>query len=135
MIVGHHPETELPVKKGDVVRLKKGTSVKSYRPKGNYTLTRAQDVTVFDIFNGISKSVPWCERDGYLRARPDCQAVFEKYDELKLDALTHPDALESDRLWNEARALKIHESNPTVHWVGTGGYWCWVDINDVIGGI
>lgn len=22
--------------------------------------------------------------------------------------------------------------NPTVNWAGTGGYWCWVDINDVL---
>jgi hypothetical protein len=135
MIVGHHPETELPVKKGDVIRLKKGTAVKSFRPKGNYTLARAQDVKVFDIFNGISKTVPFCERDGNLLKRADCRAVFEKYDELILDSETHPDSVESDRLYREAIALKIHESNPTVHWVGAGGYWCWVDINDVIGGI
>ena len=37
--------------------------------------------------------------------------------------------------WNDATQkydqVRIPRDNPAVEWPGEGGYWCWVDINDV----
>lgn len=37
--------------------------------------------------------------------------------------------------WNEATQkydlVKIPRDNPAVEWPGEGGYWCWVDINEI----
>lgn len=27
---------------------------------------------------------------------------------------------------------RVPTANPTVEWAGSGGYWCWVDINDIL---
>lgn len=37
--------------------------------------------------------------------------------------------------WDEAaqkyREVRIPRDNPSVNWPGEGGYWCWVDLNEI----
>lgn len=37
--------------------------------------------------------------------------------------------------WNEATRkydeVRVPRDNPAVEWVGEGGYWCWVDLNEI----
>ncbi len=118
---GYHEE--LPFKRGDRVRVKKGARLISTHPKKPepYQAYRSQVVTVHHTMPGQSYSHVtitererhWLEAKGY---SPELEEMDKLYEEERLE---------------EWRAFRIHTQNPRVVWVGTGHYWVEADINDV----
>jgi hypothetical protein len=125
---GYHNFKDLPDLQGKQVKLPVGTVVKSTNSaKRSYTLKRAQTVRVNHLGCGESVCVGTELLNGSRRGciNPDsCQAVLEKYGTDCPDALVqHPDATVLHR------QVFLPISNPTVVWVGSGGYWCEADLN------
>lgn len=115
--------SELPFKRGDKVRVKKGANLLSTHPKkdGPYKAYRSQIITVHHTMPGQSynqttvteRERTWLEAKGY---GPQ---------------LAEMDKLLEEERYDEWRDYKIHTQNPRVVWVGTGSYWVEADINDV----
>ena len=109
--------SSLPVKAGDVVTIPRGTVAKTMHPNRNqYVTARAQKVRVNHTMPGQSYAFSMI---GEREARD-----FG----LDMDQLRKMRA-EDHKLFRDSYH---HVSNPAVCWAGTGGYWCEVDINDVI---
>lgn len=77
---GYHPESELPIKRGDKVRVPKGTFIRTTHPqRENGPSKRTQTVTINHILNGTDEhkgyhgewqyrtnpSVVWAGTGGY----------------------------------------------------------------------
>ncbi len=114
---------DLPFKRGDRVRVKKGATLFSTHPSkdGPYTAYRSQTVVVHHTMPGQSygymtiteRERYWLETKGYG------------------EQLAEMDRLLEEKKYDEWRDFKIHTQNPRVVWVGTGSYWVEADINDV----
>ena len=118
---GFHEEADLPVKRGDRVRVRKGAKLISTHPKkgGEYEAYRSQVVTVHHIMPGQSYDGILTESQrGWLETKGFSEQLAE------MDRLR----TEDQAAWNDYR---IHTKNPRVVWAGTGGYWIEADINDV----
>lgn len=119
---GYHPESELPFKRGDRVRVKKGATLTSTHPKkeGPYPAYRSQVVTVHHLLPGMSYHAH------HIGERERMHLEVKGFgDKLKaLDVLRESD----QEAWCNAT---LPVKNPTVVWVGTGNYWVEADINDV----
>lgn len=118
---GFHTDAALPIKRGQKVVIPAGTTVRSMGSKGTYVTKRAQTVTVRTVMNGQSVPNHYALNDkdyhGPLKAKG--------FDFAPLEALR---AANSPEYYNGYVAI----SNPTVSWAGAGGYWCDVDINDIL---
>jgi len=91
--VGYHERFVLPLQKGDVVTIRRGTTIRTTHPRRgpSYVAGRSYKVTVHSLMTGSSDRTPG----------PNGEVVLTPRD------------------------------NPAVQWPGDGGYWCWVDINDI----
>ena len=115
--------SDLPFKRGDKVRVKKGARLFSTHPKkdGEYNAYRSQIVTIHHTMPGQSygafmireRERLWMEAKGF-------GPQLEEMDRL----------IEENR-YDELNNFQIHTQNPRVVWVGTGSYWVEADINDV----
>ncbi len=119
---GYHADADLPFKKGDRVRVKKGARLFSTHPQkgGYYESYRSQVVTVKHMMRGQTYMPPHItegERD-----RLELKGFGEQLAEM--DRLRKTDM----QAWHNFR---IHTRNPRVVWAGTGGYWIEADVNDV----
>ncbi len=102
--IGYHEDNELPIKRGDVVTIPKGTTVRTMHPSRKlYVTKRSQKVTVDHILNGI----------GLPEGHPRCDEFYRAFHDHETSA---------------TRQIR----NPSIRWPGTGGYWCEADINDVL---
>jgi hypothetical protein len=55
---GYHADHELPIKKGDVVTIRKGTTIRTMAPNGKVRVAgRTYKVTVDHILNGMNRPV------------------------------------------------------------------------------
>lgn len=52
MYIGYHDLSDLPIKKGDKVRIPKGTEIRSMGAKGTHKSGRAQTITVNHMCTG-----------------------------------------------------------------------------------
>jgi len=128
--VGYFEENALPFKKGDTVVIPAGVEIQTLHPSKPHKIInkRKRKVKVNHLMNGQSISPDFFKRNDF----PGYDAEFDHYDLLRLDARTEPDAEKSIAKWKALREYKIHTRNPKIVWPGTGGYWCEVDINDLL---
>ncbi len=122
---GYHDTSKLPIKRGDMIVIPAGVSVKTMHPsRDTYVTKRAQTVKVHSV--GCGQSIPnraaLLDRDYYepLKARG--------FDFTELEAAREANSAE---FYNGFVAFK----NPTVTWAGAGGYWCDADLNDLLSAI
>lgn len=119
--LGYHNDAALPIKQGQEIIIPAGVTVRSCGSRGAYVTKRAQKVKVRMLMPG--QSVParlaLNDRDYYntLDARG--------YDFAIIKALRDTNDM-------EYYSLMVPISNPSVTWAGAGGYWCDVDINDIL---
>ena len=126
---GYHDFNDLPDLRGKQVKLPAGTEVTSTNPaKRERVLKRAQTVQVHHMGCGESRCVGTVFSNGERHAvrlyREESAAVKAKYGTDDHEVLVHhPDT----RTLHGQVFLPI--SNPTIIWVGSGGYWCEADLN------
>jgi len=118
---GYHSDSALPIKRGQKVVIPAGVTVRSLGAKGTYVTKRAQTVTVHIIMPGQSIPNHWALGDKDYR-RPLEAKGFDFGPLEALRAANSPEYYEG----------KVNVSNPMVTWAGAGGYWCDVDINDIL---
>ena len=128
--IGYHDTKALPFRDGDMVTIPAGVLVRTMNPsKEPYRTTRKQTRKIDHILCGQSEAVWLVKRSRY----PQYSELFALYD-LAMDMAHEQDCPTKRRkLIDFANKLAIPHSNPDVRWAGSGGYWCWVDINDVLG--
>lgn len=118
---GFYTDGDLPVKPGDKVRIKKGTTLKSMHPSkdGPYESGKMMTITVDHVLNGVSMPAQELlyRRGRYGEDDPTLKGV--DWEEVN-------NVVQSD-LYN----VLIPVQNPRVVWAGAGKYWVEADINDV----
>ncbi len=121
---GYYTDSELPIKPGTKVRLKKGTMLNSMHPSkdGPYECGRTMTIEIDHVLNGISKPAYMLL---YERNRHGADSPL----------LGNIDWDEVGRTYHENTAESYKKmfpvQNPRVVWAGAGGYWVEADINDV----
>lgn len=139
---GYYEPSELPIKCGDTVRVKRGTVVKRLfhgekRAKQTYT------ITVDHVLSGRAMNVgTFHPADDQGPDRLALMSFREKYSEPfariygthNLEALVFymvavPRITVSGKVYY---SLFLPLSNPEVRWAGSGGYWMEADINDIL---
>jgi hypothetical protein len=114
--IGYHENEQLPFKQKQRVKIPKGTYVKSTNPKyktegkrgyGGFHLKRDLWVTIHHF---------------------GCGQCVEEHDYLKDYKHYYPNA----PIVETKYGLKYATQNPSIIWVGAGGYWHEVDINAVL---
>lgn len=128
--VGYHDTKTLPFRDGDTVTIPAGVLVKTMHPsKEPYRTVRKQTLTIDHILGGMSEAIWLCKRSRY----PQYSELFALYD-LAMDVAYEVGCKTKQRkIIDFANKLAIPHANPELRWPGSGGYWCWVDINDLLG--
>lgn len=148
---GYHQD--LPFKKGDKVRIKRGTLLKSTHPQrdGKFPSRRTYNVTVHHTMPGMSMVVGHIYKDGtYAWGSVHWRDLYRRCRALGIDYGVYgpPDTQESKTVLeaimqsphcevresgyrHHAKDIWLHMENPSVVWPGSGGYWTEADINDV----
>lgn len=135
--VGYHDAHTLPFKRGEKVVIPAGTRVRSYNPsKKEWFTTRKQVVAISMIMPGMSAN-PGFQKRRDIEQMCEGKAIdvndhYFRWEFMALQAREEQDQQISSMLYREYREYKIPVDNPTVQWAGTGGYWTWVDINDIL---
>ena len=118
---GFHETRALPFKRGQKIVIPAGVTVKTTGPRKTYVTKRAQTITVGPIMNGTSIPISWALGDRHYREPLEAKG----FDFAPLEALR---AANSPEYYHGSVAI----SAPQITWVGSGGYWCDVDINDIL---
>lgn len=115
-LLGFHYHEQLPFKKGEKVKISKGTFVHSTNPKHKSNLGRH-----YGSF--------YLKRDLWVTIHHfGCGQSVEEHDYLKDYKDIYPDA----PIIETQYGLRYATQNPSVIWAGSGGYWHEVDINEVL---
>ena len=151
MYEGYCETKTLPYKRGQMVTILRGTTLRSKHPqkKGPYAATRKQTVKIhhFGCGSTLSLGTEYVDPDGttkfYCLQRQKDVAHYGKRLGYEGDTWK-PAFIEwlrskcvrvqrgSGNYDGKVYDLKLHYENPTVCWPGTGGYWIEADINDVL---
>ena len=151
-LIGYHNTSDLPIKMGQMVTIPKGTKVKSTHPhRKDYVTKRKMTIKVNHLGSGESWSIGNLYRK---EGQPDDFRLTGVNDRdlhylAECLGLPHSNKAEDDAalatLIDIAKQnlkpsndtgtafnafVPVH--NPCVTWAGTGGYWCDVDINDIL---
>ena len=121
---GYHESNQLPFRQGQKVVIPAGVTVKTTNPsKDDYVLARRQTVEIKMFMPGRSVSMHYAMGEAWIVRK------FREERGIDLDAVGRK-LLEEDR--DQFYNGRIHLDNPKVCWAGTSGYWCEVDINDIL---
>ena len=118
---GYHETSVLPVKRGQKVVIPAGVTVRSSGSRGTYVTKRVQTITVGPIMNGQSVPAHYALNDRRYRKPLEDKG----YDFAPLEALR-------DANTKDFYQTMIPILPPTISWVGSGGYWCEVNLNDIL---
>lgn len=127
--LGYHEDAQLPFRRGQELVVPAGTPVVSTHPeRRRYETTRRQTVRVHTFGCGRSFRVGLVsatgERRGCLASERDRDVLEELYGSSDPGLLVaRPETVVV------GHDVFLPVSNPTVLWVGTGNYWCEVDLN------
>lgn len=149
--IGYTDESELPLKPGQTVTIKKGMPVRhpkfgvtgagrTYKVKVNHILN-GQTWTVGTVIRreGEEERFIWNQRDKdmySLMARYHLPYGTNAEREASKETLRQM-ALKNLKPYNDKPDCHIfhaciHIENPSIRWAGTGGYWCEIDINNLL---
>jgi hypothetical protein len=125
--IGYHEDNELPIRRGDRVRVRAGAEIWTTLPhpdRKRFTLTRARVVKVHDMDCGQTvAALLYGDKDHKRRIR-ELDGLIPKED----------DALKREQMRLEIADLErglLHTQHPGVCWVGSGGYWHHAKLEDV----
>lgn len=125
--VGYHELSELPIKRGDRVRIRAGAEIWTTLPnpaKKRFVIARSRVVTVHSMDNGQTiSSYLYGDAEHKRRAR-----------ELEAGLSLEESAEKRTEMQQEIADLargSLHTMPPGVCWVGTGGYWHHAKLADV----
>jgi len=148
MLKGHQ-KGELPLQKGDRIRVPRGTLIRTTNPSKprEYRSKVSRTVRVDHTLSGQSIVVAFKHPTRYIRGSMHwrdfyniCQNRGLDYpyqQEPPIDELLAMfkeagiELEERDALGGKYQNVWLHLNNPSVRWAGSGGYWCEADINDV----
>lgn len=125
-LLGFHKDQDLSVKtgitRGSVVLIPKGTLVKSTHPsRKEYVTRRDLKVKVHHFMNGIS--VPFND--------PDYEQEINEMSSTE-GAFCSLGTSGDGSILPRGLGAMVPVKNPSVTWVGSAGYWCEADINQVV---
>lgn len=142
MLTGYHED--LPIKPGMKVKIPKGTAIRTTGPHPKAPARRSLTVTVNHTLPGqtitvghyyvASETWYWTEREKDLywvmrqmglphSTKAEREAALET---IKAEAMKN---LEDTWGHGKVMSARLHTQNPSVRWVGSGGYWMEADIN------
>lgn len=129
---GYHEVNGLPFRRGQSVVVPVSTQVDSTNPKRRkFKIRRRQTVRVDHVGCGRSFCIGHVygdsQRVGSLIDRGDIEILQDRYGTSDLDTLVH-----HRDVVVKGRDIFIPIDNPTIVWAGSGGYWCEVDLNDLL---
>lgn len=128
---GATPEEELPVKRGSQVRIPKGLEVKTTRKIRRYLSGKAHLVKVNHILGGSCEQIGFVSKDGSVRHN-GAIPWYREEEIQKIYGCKSEELLNHPFIRLRGNWLYIPLTNPTVVWAGTGGYWCEVDMSQVL---
>lgn len=125
-LIGFHDDQELKaitgITRGTLVIIPKGTSVKSTHPsKKEYVTKKDMKVKVHHFMNGMNLPL----NDKY------SQAEVADYLEISGAFCLLGTTINGEILPRGINA-SVPVKNPSVTWIGSGGYWCEADINQIV---
>ena len=131
MITGYNEN--LPINRGDVVTIPKGTLIK-YRGELK-EITRAYRVKVDHVLSGQSIPV-----GAYFKHHDECQFFYWSRSDREIVRRLYGTE-DSSTLWplmttldhGNYLSLFLPIQNPEIVWAGRGGYWTSADINQIVG--
>ena len=103
---GYHEDHEIPIKKGDIVTIKKGTTIRTTMPT---TVTIAG------------------QKQGAYKVKVAGRTYKVRVDHVLNGVTIRQSASQGGRILDSSS----FERAPSVRWAGTGGYWFEVDLNDI----
>jgi hypothetical protein len=132
--VGHHDEAKLPILAGQTIVIPRGITVRSYQPSRKVrTTVRSQTVVVDHVLGGMDTRcahVAIWDRESRFSGNTE---LFATYDLAYEAMVAEHDPVRLAALREFVYSLRVPMTNPEVRWAGARGYWCWVDINDLLG--
>lgn len=130
--LGYREDHELSFRKGQQVKIPKGVMIRSTNPsRRKQAAGRAYKIVIHHFMPGQSIQIGNVLADGTVRHDGCIPSYLEDeirkaYGAPSADLLSHP------FVHQRGKAILIPLKNPTVCWVGTGSYWCEVDITKVL---
>lgn len=125
--VGYHEDAELPIRRGDRVRVRAGAEIWTTLPdpaRKRFTLARSRVVTVHSMDCGQTISSSLNGDAEHRRRLLELDWQIPKEDDAAKRQLLRLEAADL------GRGL-LHSQHPGVCWVGTGGYWHHALLSDV----
>nr|BFD64950.1 hypothetical protein BdHM001_36310 [Bdellovibrio sp. HM001] len=114
MFIGYVETERIPFKKGDVILIPAGTKVKSTNPsKREYLTKRKQRIKVFSVDTGS-----------------DMDEALYSYEIDRHGADENAPVIEREVAGSMQRRRVT--SNPSIVFTGSGGYWCHVEVRDIL---
>lgn len=132
---GYHDDASLPFARGARVVVPAGTPVVSTHPQRKQFVTKRRQTVKINHFGcGMSfcvgEELSNGTRRGTLMRREDGPHLASIYGTSDPNELVqHPEAITQSNGDGHCKSVFLPVHNPSVVWVGTGGYWCEVDIN------
>jgi len=152
MLKGYVDPKWMPVLPGMKARIKKGTMLRSMHPekKGPFPAGRTYEVKVHHVLPGQTSTIGVIAHQGTEDERLFISGMHwrELHHKCKRLGIDYPYGPDVDEKWllqelkktgrlqihdyiPHRQSMRLHESNPTVRWAGSGRYWTEADINDV----
>jgi len=125
--VGYHEDAELPIRRGDRVRVRAGAEIWTTLPdpaRKRFTLPRSRVVTVHSMDCGQTLSSSLYGDAEHQRRLRELDWLIPKEDDAAKRQLLRLEAADLER-------GLLHRQHPGVCWVGTGGYWHHAALSDV----
>lgn len=132
---GYHDVANLPFTQGARIVIPAGTPVVSTHPqRKHFTTKRQQTVKAHSLGCGMSLCIGWETGDGvrrgHLTHRGDGERLASIYGTSDPQELVqHPAATLQSNGEGHTKSVFLPVQNPSVCWVGAGGYWCEADLN------
>lgn len=125
--VGYHEDAELPIRRGDRVKVRAGAELWTTLPdpaRKRFTLVRSRVVTVHSMDCGQTISSSLYGNTNHKRRLQELNWLIPKEDDVAKRQLLRLEVTDLER-------GVLHSQHPGVCWVGTGGYWHHAALDDV----
>lgn len=132
--IGYCEDEAYPFRMGEKIVVPAGITVRSYDPKRKERVSvRRQTVVIDHFIPGQSINISMCIGTGQRAQYPGFEPWFDLFDQIHDAIRVEKNEAKANQLHRLYRDLRIPTLNPTVTWRGRGGWWTWVDMNDLTG--
>lgn len=125
--VGYHEDAELPIRRGNRVRIRVGAEIWTTLPdpeRKSFTLSRSRVVTVHSLDCGQTILASLYGDTEHRRRLRELEGLILREDDVAKRQLMLLEVADLER-------GLLHRQHPGVCWVGTGGYWHHAALSDV----